>query len=293
MQSLLPLRMTMPGFSPDDAAYEARQIAQIRQWKGRRSGLVGRVLAKVTQPAGWVLRRIVPPGAVEGALRGGLWLADQWADQQRILRDLDAKEFRDLATHSLSRLDREADSVHNWAIAYGAGLGGAQGVVGLLAAPIGVPGVINVALRTIRKIGLCYGYQELDEAEKIFIFHVLALAGSHDQAEKTASLLALRELQVLIAKRTFKSMAEKAASDTFSKEALVIAIREFGKRIGIQMTRNRLLMAVPIAGGGVGLLLDGNYIRNVGHAARFSYQERWLRDRGRWPGDADFDAAVG
>ena len=283
----------MPDISPEDAAYEAHQVAQIRQWQDRRSGLVGRMLSKVTQPAGWLLRRIVPPGAVEGALRGGLWLADRWADQHRILRDLGAKNFRDLAGFPLSRLDREADSVHNWAIAYGAGVGGVQGAAGLLAAPVGVPAVINVALRTIRKIGLCYGYQELDEAEKIFIFHVLALAGSHDQAEKAASLLALRELQILIAKRTFKSMAEKAASDAFSKEALVIAIREFGKRIGVQMTRNRLLMAVPIAGGGVGLLLDGNYIRNVGHAARFSYQERWLRDRGRWPGDADFEAAAG
>lgn len=283
----------MPDLSPEDAAYEARQVAQIRQWKDRRTGLVGRMLNKVTQPAGWVLRRIVPPGAVEGALRGGLWLADQWADQHRILRDLGAGDYRALAGYSLSSLDREADGVHNWAIAYGAGLGVAQGAAGFIATPIGVPGVINVALRTIRKVGLCYGYQELDEAEKIFIFHVLALAGSHDQAEKTASLLALRELQVLIAKRTFKSMAEKAASDTFSKEALVIAIREFGKRIGIQMTRSRLLMAVPIAGGGVGLLLDGNYIRNVGQAARFSYQERWLRDRGRWPSDADLDAAAG
>ncbi len=53
------------------------------------------------------------------------------------------------------------------------------------------------------------------------------------------------------------------------------------------MTRNRLLMAVPVAGGGVGLLLDGNYLRKIGLAAQHAYQERWLRDRGRWPADED------
>lgn len=282
----------MSGLSPEEAAYEARRIAEIRRWKSRRSGVVSRVLSFAAKPVGAVLRRIVPQGAVEGALRGGLWLAEQWADRTRILIGAGVSSFAELAALPLSRLDREASSVRTWAVSYGAGLGAAQGAFGFIATPIGVPGVINVALRTIRKIGLCYGYEELDEAEKIFIFHVLALAGAQDQAEKTASLLALRELQVMIAKRTFKSMAEKAATDAFSKEALVIAIREFGKRIGIQMTRNRLLMAVPVAGGGVGLLLDGNYIRRIGLAAQLSYQERWLRERGRWPADADDEADV-
>lgn len=235
-----------------------------------------------------------PPSATHGSFfDNALWLADQWADQNRILMALGVRSFRDLAECPLSNLDREADGVRTWAVGYGAVLGMAQGAAGLIAMPIGVPSVINVALlRTIRTIGLCYGYDELDEAEKIFIFHVLGLAGSQDQMEKTASLLALHELQVLIAKRTFKSMAEKAASDIISKEALVLTIREFGKRIGIQLTRNHLLMAVPTAGGGVGLLLVGHFLRRVGLAAQLSYQERWRRNLGRWHEDSDLPTPV-
>ncbi len=136
------------------------------------------------RPLGGLLRRVVPAGAVEGALRGGLWLADRWADQNRILVALGAERFGDLAAYPLWRLDREVDSVRSWAVAYGAGLGAMQGAAGLIATPIGVPGVINVALRTIRKIGLCYGYEALDEAEKIFIFHVLALAAARTRRRR-------------------------------------------------------------------------------------------------------------
>lgn len=239
-------------------------------------------------PIGWVFRKIIPAGAIEGALHGGMWLAELWADKDGVLRDLQAESFDDLADYDLDRLDRAADNVHNWAIAYGSGVGLANGAAGFIAIPLGVPGLINIAMRTVRKIGLCYGYDNLTEEEKLFIFNVMVLAGASGPAEKAASLLALRELQVMIVTQTFKSMAAKAAGDSlgkFSAEGFVIAVREFGKRIGIQMTRNRLLMAVPIVGGGVGLLVDGNYIRNIGWAARRAYQERWLRDRGRWPED--------
>lgn len=271
----------------DPRAYEARQIEAIKRWQHQGNSLVSRVVGKAMTPIGWMFRKI-PRGAIEGALHGGMWLAEQWADKDGVLRDLQAESFDELAEYDLERLDRAADNVHNWAIAYGGGVGLANGAAGFIAIPLGVPGLINIAMRTVRKIGLCYGYHDLTEEEKLFIFNVMVLAGAGGPGEKAAPLLALRELQVMITKETFKAMAAKAAADPlgkFSKEAFVIAVREFGKRIGIQMTRNRLLMAVPVVGGGVGLLVDGNYIRNVGWAARRTYQERWLRDRGRWPED--------
>lgn len=274
--------------SGDLTAYEARETGAIKRWRRQNASLVSRVVGKTMGPIGWMFRKIIPAGAIEGALHGGMWLAEQWADKDGVLRDLHAESFEELAGYDLERLDRAADNVHNWAIAYGGGVGLANGTAGFIAIPLGVPALMNVAMRTIRKIGLCYGYDGLTEEEKLFIFNVMILAGAGGPAEKTAALLALRELQVLIAKETFKAMAAKAAGDSLgkvSKEAFVIAVREFGKRIGIQMTRNRLLMAVPVVGGGVGLLVDGNYIRNIGWAARRAYQERWLRDRGRWPED--------
>jgi len=273
----------MGEISDEAKAYEARQIADINCWEAAEHSLIGRVTHAITQPAGWAFRKIIPQGAIEGVLHANMWLAERWADQASVLRDAQAERFADLADYELSRLDKVADNVHDWAIAYGGSLGAANGAGGLFFAPLGIPGIINVALRTIRKIGLCYGYDELSEPEKLFIFQTLSLGGSAGPEEKTAALLALREIQVMVAKQSFKSMAAKAAKDVVSKEAFVTALRQFGKQIGVQLTRNRLLVAIPIVGGGVGLLVDGNYIRNVGWTARRVYQKRWLRDRGRWP----------
>lgn len=185
----------------------------------------------VTAPVGWVFQQIIPPGAIESALHVNTWLADQWTDRKAILKELQVENFAQLAEHELSKLDDVADGVHDGGILYGGGVGAANGAGGLLFALLGVPGIVNVALRTIRKIGLCYGYSELHPAEKLF--NVLSLAGSGGPAGRVASLLALRELQVLIASQTFKSMAAKAAENSIGKEAFVIALREFGKRIGL------------------------------------------------------------
>jgi EcsC protein family len=273
----------MTEISEEARAHEAKQIAEIKGWEASGNSFARRALAVLTHPAGWIFRKVVPPGAIQGALHGNMWLAERWADQSSVLRDTQAERFSDLANFDLSRLDRVANNVHDWAVAYGGGVGLANGVGGLFAAPLGIPGIINIATRTIRKIGLCYGYDDLSETEKVFIFQTLALAGASGPAEKAAALLALRELQVMIAKQAFKAMAARAAESSLSKEAFIIMLRQFGKQIGVQLTRNRLLMAVPIVGGGVGLLVDGNYIRTVGWTARRVYQKRWLQDRGRWP----------
>jgi hypothetical protein len=263
--------------------YEARQIAAIRRWQTKRGSMAGRIVGVAMRPVGWVAQRIVPAGAIEGALRGNMWLAEKWADSRGVLRDLQVGSFDEVAQLDLERLDRAADSVRTWAAAYGGAVGVVNGGVGLLAAQVGIPAIINIALRTIHKIGLCYGYANTDETEKLFVFEVLRLAGATGPSERATALLALRQLEVMIARQAFKKMAENAAQNAAGKEAFVLFIREFAKSIGIQMTRNRLLMAVPVVGGGVGLLIDGNYIRSIGWAARCAYQERWLRDRGKWP----------
>lgn len=189
-----------------------------------------------------------------------------------------------LAGYDLERLDAAANRVQNWAIGYAGLTGGIAGAGGILIAAPAIAVIINISMRTIRRIGLCYGYQATDHLERRFMLEVLALAGgSGNQAAKLGSAELLREMQMMLARKTWKSMAEKAAQDTASKEAFLTALRLGAKKIGMDLTKKRALTAVPIVGGGVGLLLDGNYLRQVGWTARHCYQRRWLSDQGRWP----------
>ena len=132
--------------------YEAKQIVLIKGWEAEGESLLASAWNMLMAPVGWTLQQVIPPGAIEGALHANLWLADQWADQNSILAELQAETFAELADHELSRLDGVADGVHDGGILYGGGVGAANGVGGLLFAPLGMPGIINVALRTIRKI---------------------------------------------------------------------------------------------------------------------------------------------
>jgi hypothetical protein len=286
--------------------YEKRQIDAINVWLARPPSLAVRTIkgagavidwaARKVLPdgtvdqaiehlrsAGSVMRGVIPVGAIEGALHANMWLADRWVYEHKVLRDLGAANFQELRYYDLERLDRASGNVHDWAIAYAGAAGGAAGAGGIVFAVPGIAAVINISLRTIRKIGLCYGYADVDDIERRFIYNVLALGGA-DQAEKLASLTAIREIQVMVTRQTFKSMAEKAMQDKMSKEALVTTIRSVAQRLGYQMTRKRILMSVPLVGGGIGLFLDGNYLRNIGWAATRSYQHRWFLDNGKWPG---------
>ncbi len=244
------------------------------------------------RPVGSAVRKVIPTAAIESAIEGALhanmWLAHHSIDEQSVLRKLRAKNFEDLKDYDLEWLDREAGRVHGWAIADAGVAGGAFGAGGFIASTAGIAAIINMSLRTIRKIGLCYGYVAMDDLEKAFIFNALALGGA-DSAHKQAFITALRQIEVMVARRTFKDMARKAAMDQASYEALVIAMRKVANELGFRLTKNRILMSVPLAGGGVGLLLDGNYMRKIGLAATYSYKQRWLADNGKWPPPASSD----
>jgi hypothetical protein len=81
-------------------------------------------------------------------------------------------------------------------------------------------------------------------------------------------------MHLMVARTTWKSLAEKAAQDAASKAAFLAALRASARKIGMDLTKQRALTAVAIVGGDVGLLLDGNYLRQVGWAARYCCQRR-------------------
>ena len=47
--------------------------------------------------------------------------------------------------------------------------GGVTGAVGIVGIAIGTPAILTMGLRVIYKIGLCYGYEFNDEADKQFV----------------------------------------------------------------------------------------------------------------------------
>jgi hypothetical protein len=263
------------------SSYEAGEVTAIQRWKTAEPGVVTQALGLAAAPLSWLVQKVVPEKAVQGVLEAANWAGEQLADTADLLRDGGIAEIAELRTKSLELSDTLANKVHNWAIGIGTAEGGATGATGILGMAVDIPAIITLALRTVHKIGLCYGFECRSLEDKQYAMGILAASGANSIEEKMEALLALRTVQQMVLKQTWKSMSEKAATSQMSKEGAIIAVRNLAKQLGINVTKRKALQAIPLIGGGIGAAVNGAYINDVGWAARRSFQERWLMENGK------------
>ncbi len=264
--------------------FEAKQIARIQKWRLRRLGRLARLTGWVTTPVVLALRAVIPHSAVEATLHGNIVVARRWARERATLRSLGASSFTELVEIELLQVDRAVRKVQSRATWMGGGIGVMSGLFGIFALPIGMAATLNLALRTIHRVGLCYGYAAPTEAEHLFVYYTLSLAGYRGPEDKAVSLEAMRDLQARTAlpPAAVTDTAIEPLDDSIRQHAFGIAHHDFSREITKQLVTVRLLTAIPGIGAVVGLIVDTSYMRSVGRAARHAYQVRWLRDRGRW-----------
>lgn len=258
--------------------YEKKQRKEIQAWKDAPPSITEQIIGTVFKPVAWLIGQVVPPSAVEGALRGADWLAQQTISKEQIFKDAGVEDEDSLRRSKLRELDALAESVHKWAIAVAVAEGGVAGAVGLAGIAADIPFLTTMAIRTVRAIGYCYGYTSDTEGEREFVLGVLAAAGANSIQEKTAALMLLRELEVTLFRQTFKAMAERAAQQAFTQEAAIIAVRDLAKQLGINFSKRKMLQAVPVVGAAIGATVNWTFMDDVALAARRSYQERWFSD---------------
>jgi hypothetical protein len=261
--------------------YEKTQLDAIVAWRSEEPGVASRAVGLVVAPLARLVQKVVPEAAIQGAIDGasaaGKWLADSGD----VRRDAGVGSIAQLRGRDLELSDRLADGVHNWAIGLAAVEGTATGAFGILGAPVDLPAIITLALRTIHKVGLCYGYEGNTEQDRHFAQSVLAASGASSLEEKLAALASLTALRTTLARQTWKVIAEKAAQDQLSREAVLVVIRNLAKQLGVNITKRRALAAIPAIGAVVGGSVNAWYLKEVGWAARRAFQERWLVDAGK------------
>jgi hypothetical protein len=264
--------------------YEARQVRRIQKWQRRRPGWIARTIEFLVSPIVYLLRRLIPRSTVENILHGNLSVARRWAREGKTLRSLGVAHPSELAAAELMHSHRTVRRIHNRAVWLAASVGFASGIFGIFALPVGMAAMLNIALRTIHRVGLCYGYPAESEAERLFVYYTLSLARNRRPEDKALSLQAMRELQAAIAaKPPDPGLLHAPVNDTIRHKAVSIAHHDFSREITRQLVEVRILTSIPGIGGLVALIVDTNYMRSVGWAARHAYQLRWLEERSRLP----------
>jgi uncharacterized protein (DUF697 family) len=258
--------------------YESKQLAAINDWKTEEPSVLSKATGIVAAPLAWLVQKVIPEKAIQVALDAANWAGCQLADRGDILRDGDVSQITELRSKSLELSDRLADKAHDWAIGMATVEGGAAGAFGLPGMAADIPAIVTLALRTVHKIGLCYGYESSTEEDKNFVIGILSASGANSVKEKVEALFALRSIQQILIKQTWKKMSEKAAVQQMSKEGAIIGVRNVAKQLGINLTKRKALQAIPLIGAGVGASMNAWYIKDVGWAARRVFQERWLAE---------------
>jgi EcsC protein family len=126
---------------------------------------------------------------------------------------------------------------------------------------IDVPLMFVLALRTILKIGHCYGYALDRAADRQFVLGILIAASSSSLQVKRKRLDELKQIEEMLLEETQEEiLAEEALSLLFQLE---------------------IFEEVPGVGMISGALLNLFFIRRVDRTARHVFQERWLAENGR------------
>jgi hypothetical protein len=229
------------------------------------------------------IQSFIPRSAIRKAIEGTSTAAKWLADEGDIKRKGGVSEIRELRTKDLKVSDKLAKDVHNWAIALASAEGIGSGFLGIYGLAVDIPFIITFALRTIHKIGLCYGYQSQEERDRHFALALLSAAGANTPREKTEAVKILRAIDIMVSKQTIKSIYEKAVQKQLSKEAASLSLEKLSSRLGINITERKILQTIPAMGAAVGGSVNGWFLNDVGWAARRGYQERWLFENQRIP----------
>lgn len=260
--------------------YETDQVNAIKAWQTEKPSIANKLFDTLPAPVGRAAPKMISADAIKKAL-GMLDKAADWlADKEDIAKQAGVSKIEALHDKELESLDTLADHVHNWAIGIASAEGVATGVSGFLALAADTPAVVVLALRTIYKIGLCYGYELQSETDKKFVLAILAAAGANSKADKSLALQLMRNAEVTAKLRPSPKMAA-AGSEAVEAKDSIVAVEHVARAIERNLAKRQALQTVPAVGAIVGGSLNAWYLKDVGWAARRAFQERWLIDHGK------------
>lgn len=258
--------------------YEKVQFDEICKWEKEEPSVLKKTTGFVMKPIEWITNKIIPQKVIQTALQCANSAAQYLTDEKDIISDSEVNCISELKTKDLQISDNLANEVHNWALALASTEGGVCGYFGLPGMVVDIPMIVTFALRTIHKIGLCYGYKTITPGDTQFVYHIMSTAGANTMNEKNMALITLKQLYVIINKQTWKGITEKAGQKVLGNESFIIAIKTLAKQLGINLTKRKALQTIPLIGSGVGLAMNAAFINDISWAARRCFQKRWLAD---------------
>lgn len=261
--------------------YEAERLAAIRAWQARPPGPATRWFGRAAGPASRAVQTVVPASALRTALNTVHKAAARSDGNRAILSRAGVESVDALRTLPLAVCDGLADRVQRRALLLGGAGGAVFGVAGTAGMVLDISGVLVLALRTIRRMGLCYGDRCLERADDGVALSIFAAASANSVEEKMAALRGLRAAGLLdgTLEAAWRDGVERAAERELAKEAATYSMQNLARSLSVHLGWRKAASAAPVLGAFVGGSVNAWYINDVAQVARYCFQERWLLAR--------------
>ncbi len=245
--------------------YEARQADEIAEWKSERPSLVMAAFRGMSRPLSRLASKVIPRETIRSILDRAETMSQKLDGREEIARKAGVSDVRELWKWTLEECDRLAASISAPAERLALVDGAVAGIGGVVTETLNVPLLLAATLRSIVRIGHCYGYTLDTEIDRLFVLGILELSTA-DEPERRQELF--QQLEQL--------GPAPAGSNGRSKK----------KRVDLDGVRTAMLEdlafgAVPILGDLTSILMDYDFVRRVDITARRVFQERWLKDHGK------------
>lgn len=237
---------------------------RIQDWRDEDpSSLLTKQIQKATEPLQWLVSLMLPDSVIAEAINKTLWAAEVLTDRDDILRAHDVTALDLILTTKIDRCDALAEEIQKWSVGAGAALGAWD-----LAGPLGTgPALISLftlAFRTIKKIGLCYGYDTSTPAEELIVLEIFVAASTLYHREKVESL------------RAIENHEKDPRFKEYTRETVEAVVKKVAELVGANLTKRRSLATVPALGALVGGSSNAWLLHDIGTAARNIYANRRL-----------------
>ncbi len=240
-----------------------RILAEQDNFRAAGPAAFPRAIRRVAKPVGFLTNRLIPADVVEAAIRGADWAASGSIRKAAIQHDFSDIEACEEATAEVRR----------WALGYAVTGGGAAGAFGALGLALDIPATMTLALRTIRLVGLCYGFGGDREAERVFILDILQLAAANSAEEKAEAIARLSRERSDFDDTDWQKIVRISGQASGS----LAATKRVAATLGVNLSTRKVAQLAPVLGAAVGAGVNAAFLNDVAAAARFAYRDRWLQ----------------
>lgn len=257
--------------------YEHTALKKIRAWQAQPPGPATRLFGKAAGPASQAVQSLVPAGVLRSVLTAAQNTASRISSRRALLQRAGVADLAELRQLPLQACDRLALHVRRRAVAAAGASGALLGVAGIAGLVIDVPALLVLALRTIQRVGLCYG-EALEGEGRPLTVGVFALASANTMDEKQAALDVLRNAAGgdAVLEAAWRDGVERAAERELAKEAAVFSLNRLASQLSVHLGWRKAAGSVPILGAVVGGSVNAWYLHDLATVAQYVFQERRL-----------------